>query len=199
MHRKWSVRWCTYIDFTHEIIIGIERIDGAPQNDLHGNKTWMVQPITTIETVFLNSCVFHKTKTQPVIQIELFTADLLLSLKRCGGLLSLFAAGHCAWMVGTGGRVGAIKKVGPGVYERCIQNTCMFERLGDAVDRKSDRTAFVAIVLVKIVPRYRFARFNAESRSAVCSVLTPIENALFFFFQGNILMVQFNFFGRSLR
>jgi len=169
------------MDFTHAIMLGIERIDGAPQTDLHGNKTWMVQPITTIETVFLNSCVFHKTKTQPVIQIELFTADLLLSLKRCGGLLSLFAAGHCAWMVGTGGRVGAIKKVGPGVYERCIQNTCSFERLGDAVDHKSDRTAFVAIVLlVKIVPRHSFARLAAASRSAVCSVFIPIKNSSFF-------------------
>ena len=84
------------MDFTPEIMIGIERFDGAPQNDLHGNKTWMVQPITTIETVFLNSCVFHKTKTQPVIQIELFTTDLLLSLKRSGDILSLFAAGRCA-------------------------------------------------------------------------------------------------------
>ena len=102
MHRKWSVRWCTYIDFTHEIIIGIERIDGAPQNDLHGNKTWMVQPITTIETVFLNSCVFHKTKPQPVIQIELFTTDLLLSLKRCGGL---FLYLPLATVLGWSGRV----------------------------------------------------------------------------------------------
>ena len=146
-------------------MIDIERIDDAPQNNVHGNKTGMLQPITTKGAVFkFLLCVSHKIKTHPVVQIDSFTADLL---KQCDGLLPLFVADH-ACMVGTGGRVrrGAIRKFGPGVYERCIQNTCLFDRLGDAVDCKSDRTAFVTIVItVECFPRNKYTLISAKTRT----------------------------------
>ena len=137
-----------FISPVFAVTIDIERYNGAPQNDLHGKKTRMAQHGTTKEAVFKLCCMFLTSQNKnpdPAWMIHCWSAAIRMSWWS----LTSIAAGRYAWVVGTDGCTshGATWWNRVGVFGRYIKNTFLFHRSGDTVDQKSDRTAWIAIVI----------------------------------------------------